>query len=423
MQLRPDVDVHQVTAVLLELAQGVENVRGYGSGGSPQQFEIFANKYLSWVDIAESSQRNWWVDSSWLTDLHTTHWQSISAGSASPRLVNGEIDFQAHRLRTLAEAVQAGASEGPTGRSAEGIGHMTDSKDTRSVFVVHGRNEALRRAMFEYLRSINLAPMEWTQAVELTGVGSPYIGQVLDAAFDNARAVVVLITPDEIAYLQPRYGNGEHDLETLPAPQARPNVLFEAGMALGRDASRTVLVEVGEVRPFSDVAGRHAVRLSNSVSSRQALAQRLRTAGCDVDLGGTDWHTVGDFTAPPPPGDGLTLGRRIPTGARTRPPVDFDVKYLNKGGNRIDKLQVINRGTETAYDVTVTVPDNAALDLQRTQAIERIPGGGKSVTVDVMNYNRLMVGVDKSATFDITVTARTDGGESVTQDIFIDLNG
>jgi hypothetical protein len=226
-----------------------------------------------------------------------------------------------------------------------------DSQDARSVFVVHGRNEDLRRAMFEFLRSINLAPMEWTHAVALTGVGSPYIGQVLDTAFDNARAVVVLLTPDEVAYLQPRYGNGEHDPETVPAPQARPNVLFEAGVALGRDASRTVLVEVGEVRPFSDVAGRHAVRLSNSVPSRQALAQRLRTAGCHVDLTGTDWHTAGDFTAPPPPGDGLMLGRRIPTVARTRPPVDFDLKYVNRGGNRIDKLQVINRGTETAYDV------------------------------------------------------------------------
>lgn len=301
---------------------------------------------------------------------------------------------------------------------------MSDSKDARSVFVVHGRNEDLRRAMFEFLRSINLAPMEWTHAVELTGVGSPYIGQVLDAAFDNARAVVVLLTPDEIAYLQPRYGDGEHDPETLPAPQARPNVLFEAGMALGRDASRTVMVEVGDVRPFSDVAGRHAVRLTNSAASRQALAQRLRTAGCDVDLGGIDWHTAGDFTAPPPPGDGLPLGRRIPAGARTRPPVDFDVKYLNKGGNRIDKLQVINRGAETAYAVTLSVPENAALDLRQTQAIERIPGRGKSVTVDVMNYNRFMGGgANKSDTFDVTVTARTDGGESVTQDIFIDLNG
>jgi predicted nucleotide-binding protein len=30
----------------------------------------------------------------------------------------------------------------------------------RSVFVVHGRNEALRRVLFEFLRSIDLAPME-----------------------------------------------------------------------------------------------------------------------------------------------------------------------------------------------------------------------------------------------------------------------
>jgi hypothetical protein len=85
---------------------------------------------------------------------------------------------------------------------------------------------------------------------------------------------------------------------------------------------------------------------------------------------------------------------------------------------------VINRGTEAAYDVTLTVPDNAALDLQRTQSIERIPGGGKSVTVDVMNYNRFMGGgVDRSDAFDITVAARTDSGENVSQDIFIDLNG
>lgn len=166
---------------------------------------------------------------------------------------------------------------------------MNSPSDSRSVFVVHGRNEPLRKSMFDFLRSINLSPMEWTTAVELTGEGSPYIGQVLDAAFDHATAVVVLMTPDEVAYLQPRYGHGENDQETQPAPQARPNVLFEAGMALGRDAKRTVLVEVGEVRPFSDVAGRHAIRLSNAPASRQALANRLRTAGCAVNLNGTDW--------------------------------------------------------------------------------------------------------------------------------------
>lgn len=303
---------------------------------------------------------------------------------------------------------------------------MNSPSDNRSVFVVHGRNEPLRRSIFEFLRSINLSPMEWTTAVELTGEGSPYIGQVLDAAFDRATAVVVLMTPDEVAYLQPRYGHGENDQETLPAPQARPNVLFEAGMALGRDAKRTVLVEVGEVRPFSDVAGRHAIRLTNAPASRQALASRLRTAGCAVDLTGTDWHTSGDFTAPPPPGDGLPLGRRLPGGPSAKKALDFDLKYFNKGGTRADKLQVINRGTETAYDVTLTVPENAALDLRSSdiETIAKIPGGGRSVTMTVFNMARMVSsGARQDKAFDVSITARTEGGQQVNQEVFLDLNG
>lgn len=291
----------------------------------------------------------------------------------------------------------------------------------RSVFVVHGRNEDLRRSMFEFLRSINLAPMEWTTAVQLTGEGSPYIGQILDAAFSHATAVVVLMTPDEVAYLQPRYSAGDADPEMEPAAQARPNVLFEAGMALGRDPRRTVLVEVGKVRPFSDVAGRHAIRLTNAVASRQALAQRLSDAGCEVDLTGTDWHSAGDFTAPSAPGDGLPIGRRIPSRSSRRP-LDFALTYLNKGGNRIDKLQVINRGTETAYDVELEIPKDAALQLHDQGVIKKIPGGGKSVTLDVFNSNRSFGGQAED-TFDITVRARTEAGEAFLQEVFMDVNG
>ena len=45
------------------------------------------------------------------------------------------------------------------------------------------------------------------------------------------------------------------------------------------------------MRPFSDVGGRHVVRLDNSIPARQAPATRLQTAGCAVDLKGQDWHT------------------------------------------------------------------------------------------------------------------------------------
>lgn len=291
----------------------------------------------------------------------------------------------------------------------------------RSVFVVHGRNEDLRRSMFQFLRSINLAPMEWTDAVQHTREGSPYIGQVLDAAFSHATAVVVLMTPDEVAYLQPRYSDGDADPETEPAAQARPNVLFEAGMALGRDPQRTVLVEVGKVRPFSDVAGRHAVRLTNAVESRQALAQRLADAGCEVNLTGIDWHSAGNFTAPSEPGDGLPIGRRIPPRSERRS-LDFSLTYLNKGGKPIDKLQVINRGTETAYDVELEIPGDAALQLHEARLIKKIPGGGKSVTLDVFNHNRTF-GDRKDDTFDITVRARTEAGEAFLQEVFMDVNG
>lgn len=277
--------------------------------------------------------------------------------------------------------------------------------------------------MFDFLRSINLSPMEWSHAVELTGEGSPYIGQVLDAALDNAAAIVVLMTPDEIAYLQPQFGHGDDDPETSPAAQARPNVLFEAGMALGRDPRRTVLVEIGDVRPFSDVAGRHAIRLTNDPARRQELANRLKSAGCAVDLRGTDWHTTGDFTPPLRPGNGLPLGRRVPSSTNSRKPLDFDVKYFNKGGNRIDKLQIINRGAETAYDVEVALPEKASLQLQGFQPIKKIPGGGRSVTINVMGMGRMFGGADTEDAFDVTVTGRTEAGDVFPQDIFLDTNG
>ena len=150
--------------------------------------------------------------------------------------------------------------------------------------------------MFAFLRSIGLEPIEWTEAVKWTKSGSPHVGEILDAAFNRAQAIVVLMTPDDEARLRLefQYGN-DPPYEKKLTPQARPNVIFEAGMALGRDPDRTVLVEIGQLRPFSDIAGRHTVRLDNSSAKRQDLAMRLRTAGCPVNLEGTDWHEAGEF--------------------------------------------------------------------------------------------------------------------------------
>ena len=184
--------------------------------------------------------------------------------------------------------------------------------DTRTVFVVHGRNERARAAMFAFLRSIGLHPLEWSEAVQATGNPIPYVGEILETAFATAQAVLVLFTPDDEARLRDVFrATGDPPHETELTGQARPNVLFEAGMAMGRSQERTVLVELGSVRPFSDIAGRHMIRIDNSSPRRQELAQRLQAAGCAVSLEGTDWHSVGDFDAaldqnPPKPQQDIT---------------------------------------------------------------------------------------------------------------------
>lgn len=211
----------------------------------------------------------------------------------------GYIEAETQRLKSILKRTELMAEE----ISAEaGTSMISDTAaggvapDSRVVFVVHGRNMAVRNAMFQFLRAIGLRPREWSQAVADTGKPMPYIGDVLDVAFSKAQAVVVLMTPDDEARLRAHFHTArEPAYETELTPQARPNVFFEAGMAMGRSPERTIIVEVGDLRPFSDIAGRHVIRMNDSSERRQELAQRLRQAGCDVDLVGTDWHREGTF--------------------------------------------------------------------------------------------------------------------------------
>ena len=167
---------------------------------------------------------------------------------------------------------------------------------SRKVFVVHGRDDQLRRDFFSFLRALGLQPIEWSDALKLTGKATPYIGETIDSAFKKAQAVIVLLSPDDEVRLSPMlWKDKDEEDEKNIRLQARPNVLFEAGMAFGTYPDRTLLVEVGEVKKFSDVAGRHVVRLTNSPDKRNEITERLRTAGCDVSSSGNDWLNAGNF--------------------------------------------------------------------------------------------------------------------------------
>lgn len=171
------------------------------------------------------------------------------------------------------------------------------TNDPTKVFVVHGRNTILLEELFSYLTSIGLNPIEWNQAIAGTKKGTPNIGEILDAAFNEAQAVIVLLTGDDEAKLRDEFlKTDDPPYERNLTPQSRPNVLFESGMALGRYPSRTVLVQIGGHRPFSDIAGKHITHLDDTAEKRQELATKLSNAGCKVNISGTRWLRAGNFS-------------------------------------------------------------------------------------------------------------------------------
>ncbi len=168
--------------------------------------------------------------------------------------------------------------------------------DPREVFVIHGRDEQARRALWRFLQAIDLHPLDWEEIVRRTGHPIPYMGEVLARAFEENQAAIVLCTPDDGALLhEDLRGEREPAYETELTGQVRPNVLIEMGMALGIQPERTVIIEVGRLRPASDVAGRNVVRFNGTVESLLQIAQRLEVAGCAVNRDGTDWMDTTAF--------------------------------------------------------------------------------------------------------------------------------
>jgi predicted nucleotide-binding protein len=168
------------------------------------------------------------------------------------------------------------------------------SSDPRNVFLVHGRWYEAVEAMREFLSSLDLRAIEWEHAVQATGKASPYIGEILDAGFNMAHVALILMTPDDLACLHPSLGSPNTEPEPLTG-QPRPNVIFEGGMAWQQFRNRTLLVEFGHLRGFSDLNGVHVIRLDGSAQTRRALASRLKMVGCAVDDSGTRWLSAGHF--------------------------------------------------------------------------------------------------------------------------------
>ncbi|MDV6232687.1 nucleotide-binding protein [Rhodococcus cercidiphylli] len=175
----------------------------------------------------------------------------------------------------------------------------TGSPNPRLVFLVHGRDHRIKASMVDLIEAFDLKVLEWEDAAKYTGMPSPTTMQIVSAGMEAAAAIVVLFTPDDEGRCREPF-QSEHDgpQEKEYTPQARMNVIFEAGMAMYKDPQKTLLVRFGSVREMSDIAGVNYIQIKDTLDARRAIGNRLTLAGADVDISREKWRTAGDFTMP-----------------------------------------------------------------------------------------------------------------------------
>jgi predicted nucleotide-binding protein len=176
------------------------------------------------------------------------------------------------------------------------LNSVAKEKQKRSVFVIYGRDHKAYNALCDFLRAIGLEPLELNKLIHKIGKANPHNSEILDCAFREAQAVLVLLTPDDEVFLHSETHASSNGIKVMQSSkQTSPSALLKAGMALGRCPERTILLKLGDVRIPTSLAGMDMIVLDNNSECRNSLRQRLKDIGCFVDDVGSNWLHAGEF--------------------------------------------------------------------------------------------------------------------------------
>jgi Predicted nucleotide-binding protein containing TIR-like domain len=149
---------------------------------------------------------------------------------------------------------------------------MPESAPKR-IFIIYGHDQAAYATLRKFIKSLGLTELAFERVADEFDDPNPFIAEVVMKGIDIADAVIALFTPDERAAL---YSPDTADAANSEARwQPRPNVIFEAGVALGLAPERTILVTLGsDIRLFSDLSGKHFIDLTGS-GAKERLRRKL----------------------------------------------------------------------------------------------------------------------------------------------------
>jgi hypothetical protein len=151
-----------------------------------EEIEEFLPKKARWSDYNVELLKRIFDNPSVSTDYQSkiykgSSWRALHLDRAQfyiQKYLDRELDFLESLVERLELVPVLSEESAPTEIPQTSVQPTEIVKDPRVVFVVHGRDEKARNSLFTFLRSIGLAPREWSELIRDTGKGSPYIGDV-----------------------------------------------------------------------------------------------------------------------------------------------------------------------------------------------------------------------------------------------------
>ncbi|GIJ48342.1 hypothetical protein Val02_52280 [Virgisporangium aliadipatigenens] len=165
----------------------------------------------------------------------------------------------------------------------------TAASTDRHVVVICGSYGRVRDDMHGFLRALQLRPIEAVTSVVDGPVLSAQSVDLLRECFAQARAIVVVLAPEDVVVLREGVRDEKDADAARPAYQASPNVLFCLGVALTASPEKTIVVRIGRSRPVLADGASNIVRLDGKPPSLHRLARLLGSLGCATDETDSDW--------------------------------------------------------------------------------------------------------------------------------------
>ena len=146
------------------------------------------------------------------------------------------------------------------------------NQSARDVFVVHGRDAALKETVARFLALLDLNPIILH---ERANAGRTLIEKFVDNS--NVAFAVVIMTPDDLGFLAGHSNEQES--------RARQNVIFELGYFIGLlGRERVCALQRLNVVPPSDWEGVAYIPMDDAGAWKLLLAKEMRHAGIQIDL-------------------------------------------------------------------------------------------------------------------------------------------